>query len=270
MSEHPADRSAADDQQAEWAARSRSFGAVAEDYDRYRPGYPAELFADVLALGPGPRVLEAGAGTGRATLGLLRAGATVHAVEPDPAMAAVARRRTAGLPVTLQEAAFERSEPSPGGFDLVTAAQSWHWVDQVAGPAVAARALTGGGVLAIWWNRPSVLEGPVWDAIHEAYARHGPTLEGRKRHTHIHNQPERSDHPPAPGFEPWTRADYEWTQTYTADDYVAMIVTHSDHIRLDATTRERLVDGVRAAIVEVGGGTLEYPYRTMLSWARPG
>ena len=47
--------------------RGQVFGELAEEYDRVRPGYPAELVTDVLALaGPGP-VLEVGAGTGKAS-----------------------------------------------------------------------------------------------------------------------------------------------------------------------------------------------------------
>ena len=51
------------------------FDAVAERYDRVRPGYPAELFGELVALtgiGPGSRVLEVGWGTGKATVPLAR------------------------------------------------------------------------------------------------------------------------------------------------------------------------------------------------------
>jgi ubiquinone/menaquinone biosynthesis C-methylase UbiE len=48
----------------------RTFDEDAELYDRARPGYPPELFddlAEVAGTGPGCRVLEVGAGTGKAT-----------------------------------------------------------------------------------------------------------------------------------------------------------------------------------------------------------
>ena len=47
--------------------RALSFGAVAENYDRYRPSYPPQLVDDVCALLPGRRMVEIGAGTGIAT-----------------------------------------------------------------------------------------------------------------------------------------------------------------------------------------------------------
>jgi hypothetical protein len=43
--------------------RARSFGTVAGEYDRVRPGYPSDMVTDVVAyagLGPGVRALEVG------------------------------------------------------------------------------------------------------------------------------------------------------------------------------------------------------------------
>ncbi|NUS54743.1 MAG: SAM-dependent methyltransferase, partial [Streptomycetaceae bacterium] len=64
--------------------RARSFGEAADLYERYRPGYPAALYAHIAAAVPGPRVLEIGAGTGIATRQLLAVGLDVVALEPDP------------------------------------------------------------------------------------------------------------------------------------------------------------------------------------------
>src|SRR3954447_8835038 len=95
--------------------RAQSFGKVAELYDRYRPGYPAALLDDVLAR----RILEAGAGTGRATRALAERGAAIVAVEPDPAMAEVVRARTQGRDVEVVVSTFEDYAPTPRAFDRV-------------------------------------------------------------------------------------------------------------------------------------------------------
>lgn len=247
----------------ERAARGSSFGTVAADYDRYRPGYPAALYDDVLALAPGRRVLEAGAGTGRATLGLAARGATVTAVEHDAAMADVARRRTAGYPVTLEQGRFEDHAAVPGEADLVVAAQAWHWVDQVAGPAVAARALSDDGLLACWWNLPGDMTDPAWASIERAYTREAPEL-GWKRVDRP--RPASTDLDTAPGFTGWSERDYEHEERYDAASYTGMVATHSDHIRLPAARRERLLAAVGDAIV-AHGGVLVLPYRTLLIWA---
>ena len=62
--------------------RANSFGGAAQNYDTYRPRYPDRLIDDVLAP-DAHRVLEAGAGTGIASMQMIERGADVLAVEPD-------------------------------------------------------------------------------------------------------------------------------------------------------------------------------------------
>jgi tRNA1(Val) A37 N6-methylase TrmN6 len=72
-------------------SRAESFGRVAEEYDRYRPSYPAALIDDLVALRPA-RVLDVGCGTGKAAVLLAERGLPVLGVEVDQQMAGVARR----------------------------------------------------------------------------------------------------------------------------------------------------------------------------------
>lgn len=79
-----------------------TFDQAAELYQDARPEYPEELFnrlMDVVGLRPGDRVLEVGAGSGKATLPLARRGLRITAIEPGPALAARARNNLAGYPV---------------------------------------------------------------------------------------------------------------------------------------------------------------------------
>jgi len=128
--------------------RANSFGGAAQNYDTYRPRYPDRLIDDVLAP-DAHRVLEAGAGTGIASMQMIERGADVLAVEPDARMAAVAQAK--GIPVEL--ATFEDWDPAGRRFDRAVFAASFHWVD----PAVALPKIRGilndGGKLALIWNR---------------------------------------------------------------------------------------------------------------------
>ena len=74
------------------------FGPLAEDYARFRPAYPDELFDALDArLGGAPGLaLDLATGTGAAVPPLLEHGARVVAVEPNPSMLARARRRLGG------------------------------------------------------------------------------------------------------------------------------------------------------------------------------
>ena len=60
------------------------FDTIPEEFDRWRPRYCPELFADLAEygqLGPGKEVLEVGPGTGQATEPVLRTGCSYTAIE---------------------------------------------------------------------------------------------------------------------------------------------------------------------------------------------
>jgi ubiquinone/menaquinone biosynthesis C-methylase UbiE len=103
------------------------FNQVPELYDRVRPGYPGELFEDLVAItgiDEGSSVLEVGCGTGQATRSLAAIGCSVTGVEPGPGMAAVARRRLAAFSrVRVETSSFENWADA-----ALVAASSWHWV----------------------------------------------------------------------------------------------------------------------------------------------
>ncbi len=107
------------------------FGEVAELYDKARASYQDALIDDVIAFagGPGLRAVEVGAGTGKATVGFAARGLDILALEPSPAMVAVARRNCAPYPrVRIEQTSFEDWPADPGGYGLVYSAQAWHWV----------------------------------------------------------------------------------------------------------------------------------------------
>src|SRR6476469_6118904 len=104
------------------SGRALSFGVMAEAYERFRPGYPVELFDMVTAYAGQPvrTALEIGAGTGKATRLFAQRGVTVTATEPDGGMLAELRRHVPGNVKTVQ-AAFEDLQPDES-YGLVYAA----------------------------------------------------------------------------------------------------------------------------------------------------
>src|SRR3954454_8565176 len=90
------------------SGRALSFGARAEAYERFRPGYPVALFDLVMTYAGRPvrTALEIGAGTGKATRLFAGRGVTVTATEPDAAMLAELRKHVPAT-VSTVHAAFE-------------------------------------------------------------------------------------------------------------------------------------------------------------------
>ena len=167
--------------------RQTVFGEAVEEYDAGRPGYPEELAADVLAyagLGPAAApwpAVEVGAGTGKATALFTGRGLQLTCVEPDPRMAAVLRRNVRDFAdVTVADGPFETWEPPAGARPrLLISAQAWHWVDPALRWGKAARLLTPGGTIALWWNGFAVASDQLRAALRAIHEEHGmPELSG--------------------------------------------------------------------------------------------
>ncbi len=256
--------------QAEAAARALSFGTDAAGYDEARPSYPEALVDDLLAgagAGAGP-VLDVGCGTGKLARQLTARGASVLGVEADERMAAVARSH--GIAVEVSR--FEDFDPAGRRFALCTAAQAWHWVDPVAGPAKAATALVPGGQLALLWNLREQPDPAVTAAFDACYRQLAPELAGT---TMVLGGP-----PEARGLE--AHLDlvtasgsfvdgevrrYRWQTRYDTAAWRALLSTQSDHRLLDPARRERLLDGA-ARVVDDLGGVLDIAYVTLALLAR--
>src|SRR5215467_9281233 len=110
--------------------RALSFGAMAEAYERFRPGYPGELFDMVMRYAGQPvrTALEIGAGTGKATRLFAQRGVTVTATEPDGAMLVELVKNVPATVKTVQ-AAFEDLRPGES-YGLVYAAAALHWTNR--------------------------------------------------------------------------------------------------------------------------------------------
>ncbi|MFJ4856151.1 class I SAM-dependent methyltransferase [Streptomyces sp. NPDC088730] len=240
---------------------AESFGVDAQRYDTARPGYPDALVARIVAGSPGREVLDIGCGTGIAARQFEAAGCAVLGVEPDARMADVARAR--GLPVEV--AAFEAWEPAGRRFDTVIAAQSWHWVDPVAGAAKAARVLRPGGRLAIFghaYEPPAEVAEPFaaacrrvvpdspfngmparrpLDLYRAAYAKSAGTIRG----TGQFDEPEQ-----------WR---FDWRQSYTRGQWLDLLPTTGGLTRLRPDPLAEVLDAVGEAIDSLGGHfTMEY------------
>jgi SAM-dependent methyltransferase len=251
-----------------------AFGRVAELYDRARPSYPSEAIDELVAfagLRPGARVLEVGAGTGKATRMLADRGFAVQALEPDAAMAAVARRTCGGyLLVEIVQTSFEAWQPGER-VHAVVCAQAWHWITPEVRYVRAGEALLPRGTLASIWTFPCWATTPLRDRLRDAYSESVPDLA--------------PDFPMHPASEPTNLAgdwqaeidsskdfadprvrEHQWSCSHATADYVALLQTHQDHILLEPEKRQRLMAAV-SLVIDQAGGAINIDYITRLCLA---
>lgn len=141
------------------------FGHAVEEFQRYRPGYPPELFERILAAvsaGRRERAIDLGAGTGKSTRALLSRFREVIAVEPDPGMAT---KLAEEIPQAIvRNATAEACVQPDASVDLVTIANALHWMEASRVFATVHNWLRVDGILAVY-DRPLPKATPPIDAI---------------------------------------------------------------------------------------------------------
>lgn len=138
------------------AQPKQRFSEKVADYVKYRPSYPEaaiDWLEDRGTLGPGVKVADVGAGTGIWTDQLRQRGYPVWAVEPNAPMREVAVDAFADSSiVTVVDGSAEHTKLPEATFELVTAAQAFHWFDAEAARQEFDRILVDGGEVALLWN----------------------------------------------------------------------------------------------------------------------
>jgi SAM-dependent methyltransferase len=232
--------------------RAGSFGVDADRYERVRPGYPAALVADLAPRGD-EVVLDIGCGTGKATALFAAAGCDVLGLDPDARMAAIARAR--GLRVEL--GSFEAWDAKARTFDIVTAAQAWHWVDPAVAPNKAAGLLPAGGLLAPVWNYRFPADAEQLAAFRAVYARLEPELLlASPLLGTVDGEAELVRHAGAitacAAFPSVETRRYDWQVSYSAVDWLELARTQSDHRILGEERLERLLAAIGAELARLG------------------
>ena len=242
--------------------RRLSFGSAAATYEAFRPDYPAQLPAVVLAYADQPvrTALEIGAGTGKATRLFATAGIAVTASDPDPEMLALLRSRVPDVSATI-EASLETLPETGHRYDLVFVAAALHWtapegrwrcISTLLRPAGTFAAI--GGAIAL---PDSALESLV-DELSEPFigpdsnpvpGTPGPTDEGaRSAGERPALQWPGDERQASPLFTDAQQHVIERRITMSRSDYVGYLSTVSAYLILPDETRVELLSDILAAL----------------------
>jgi SAM-dependent methyltransferase len=241
------------------------FGAGADDYERGRPSYPADVVAWLvsrLGVDESSVVVDLAAGTGKLTRLLVPTGAQLVAVEPVAAMRDKLLETCPG--VTALEGTAEATGLPDGAADAVTVAQAFHWFDPGAALAEIARVLRPGGHLGLVFNERDTRE--PWVAELSRLIRWDEREQWRVPYT-VEVDWAATLAESGPQFDPAERYDTTFLQPMDAETLVARVLSTSYLAVLPAADRARLADQVRE-LAEPLGATFHLPYVTVAYAAR--
>ena len=222
-----------------------SFGAVAGDYDRARPGPPDDA-VDWLLPADCQTAVDLGAGTGLLSRALVGKVAQVVAVEPDARMRAVLAARSPGVRVV--DGTGEAIPLPDASADGVFVSSAWHWMDPDRAVPEIGRVLRDGGRFGVLWTsraresswlrelglaRAAAIADPDADAA----------TQGRPRHHDVWL-------PEAGLFDNIETESFGFTRVMTIDSIVEMLATYSRIITASPQDRSAELARARTALLE--------------------
>jgi SAM-dependent methyltransferase len=239
---------------------ANAFGEAAADYERARPSYPPEAI-DVLrrevGVGPGARVCDLAAGTGKLTRLLVATGADVVAVEP---VAGMRSQLSEVLPeIDAVDGTAEAIPFDDDSFDTVTVAQAFHWFKFDEALAEIRRVLRPGGGLAILFNQRDEREPWVktWNEV----------IEWHSRRITYYQTTDWTGVLGGGGFTDAGNVEIEWSQPLTRDLLASRVRSVSYIADAPPETQQQYVNNV-LALVDGFDETFPLPYVTYVWFAR--
>lgn len=231
------------------------FDSIPDKFDKWRPHYCDELFADLIEfakLNSGKTALEVGPGTGQATEPILKTGCSYLAIELGENFTDFLKNKFCFYDnFQIVNDDFETYDFGKDRFDLVYSAATFQWIPEKIGYPKAYDILKSGGTFAMFMMRPDKRPGggytdePLYSKIQEVYAAYfHPSIE----YTCNLDYDARDKY----GFIDLDCRYYYKTREYNADDYVSLIGTHSDHLTLQEPYKTRFFDSIREVILNAG------------------
>jgi ubiquinone/menaquinone biosynthesis C-methylase UbiE len=255
----------------DWKVESQRFDGVAGLYDTYRPSYPAELVEDIILLSgirPEGRILEIGSGTGKATLLFAQRGYTILCLEPGQNLIEVARENLKSYPdVSFIRARFEEWKADQSKFELVISAQAFHWVPEQVRYEKTAAVLKQDGHLAVFWNMYPGIEGKIRQELDQVYSKRAPELVKPETPVEQLIESRANSLRESAYFKQVVVRRYPWSTRYETKEYLGLLNTYSDHLRLTEQRRRVLFEEI-AETIERHGGYIERPYLAVVYMAQ--
>ena len=228
---------------------ARRFQSAAAHYLGGRAPYPEGLIArtaQILPLGPNDRLMDLGCGPAQLAAAFAPLVGEVLALDPEPAMLALAREATAHLAkVTVAEGRSDDLGSRMGRFQAVVIGRAFHWMDRAETLGRLEQLIEPHGALVLFGDERPDIPDNAWakafEALIERYSEDDPVRRLRRADSftpHISVLL-------ASSFNRLERISLIGRRTLTADSLVQRALS------LSSTSRARLGDKADVMIAEI-------------------
>ncbi len=240
-----------------------TFDTKASLYEKMRPGYVDTLYDALFEYIPvtdKSNVAEIGSGAGQATLPVLKTGCRLTAIECGKNFSEILKDKFGEYEnFSVITAKFEDTDFEENSFDLVFAASSFHWIPQKTGYEKVYSMLRPGGAFARFSNHPYTAKDNPYlsEEIEKLYDRYYYTFHNKMRETisefTFSQAEETAQIAEKYGFCDIRCELFYRERVFSAEEYVALLGTYSDHIAIEESIRTEFFSEIREAINSHGG-----------------
>ena len=233
--------------------QSEVFDLASDYYDKFRPSYPQELINCIITqtgIDANSKILEIGAGSGKATELFVNKGFNMYCIEPGENLAAVALKKLGSTNlVEYCTCRLEDWNEKKEYFDLAISAQAFHWVPKPIGFLKCASTLKSKGFIGLFWNLYLTYNEPIDVELSETgmfLLQSEASCEERIK-SHI-EEIKSSD-----CFNDAVVYRFPWSQRYTTDEYIGFMKTCNGYLGASKNDRQSAEVKVREIINRYGG-----------------
>lgn len=236
------------------------FSQKAEDYNRYRPKYPAELLELLvtdLQLSPEKVVADIGSGTGISSEIFIENGNRVFAVEPNASMREMAEQNLGDRECFISiDGSAEDTGLMDSAVDLIFSGTAFHWFDFERTKKEFKRILKPGGYAVISWISRD-MSGPLQqdtEAVFSHYTEDITSVEKQKDADKVEEffSPNQVSH-----------KDFPHSQTFNWEEFLGRVRSSSYYPSADDEKYNSMTAKMKAVFEKYEqDGTVEFRYKT--------
>ena len=252
-------------------SNKKVFNDIISDYAFARPGYPDELYFDIInfaALKKDTEILEIGSGPGQATDYFVKGGYSITGLEIGENQVDYLSEKYAKYQnFKAICSSFEEYKIPNDTFSLILSATAFHWIEPEIGYPKAYQLLTNGGVLAVFWHMSSIIRRKTvaCKELTRIYRKYAPELDSyisADESVALHKQ-RVADIQTKGLFGMPIYKKYKWNDEYTTDRFIKLLNSYSDMHEISKDKRDSVLKSA-AEYVNNNGGKVIVPQEVWL------